>query len=59
MFIIDYLIVHELTHLLEPNHTSEFRSIVRAKTPTVEKAKDWLKELNDTNKRSLSTEFTE
>ena len=44
MFVIDYVIVHELAHLLEGNHTPEFWSIVRANTPTMEKAKDWLKE---------------
>lgn len=44
MFVIDYVIVHELAHLIEANHTSHFWSIVRAKTPTMEKAKAWLKE---------------
>jgi predicted metal-dependent hydrolase len=44
MFVVDYVIVHELAHLIEPNHTSRFWSIVRAKTPTMEKAKAWLKE---------------
>ncbi len=44
MFVIDYVIVHELAHLIEANHTSTFWSIVRAKTPTMDKAKAWLKE---------------
>jgi len=44
MFVIDYVIVHELAHLIEPNHTSGFWSIVRAHTPTMEKAKAWLKD---------------
>ena len=44
MFVIDYVIMHELAHLIEANHTSAFWSIVRANTPTMEKAKDWLKE---------------
>ena len=44
MFVIDYVIVHELAHLIEANHTSRFWSIVRANTPRMEKAKDWLKE---------------
>jgi predicted metal-dependent hydrolase len=44
MFVIDYVIVHELAHLIEANHTSDFWSIVRAKTSTMEKAKAWLKE---------------
>jgi predicted metal-dependent hydrolase len=44
MFVIDYVIVHELAHLLEPNHTPRFWNIVRAKSPTMEKAKSWLKD---------------
>jgi predicted metal-dependent hydrolase len=44
MFVIDYIIVHELTHLIEPNHTPKFRNIVRAQSPNMEKAKTWLKE---------------
>ena len=44
MFVIDYVVVHELAHLLEANHTSRFWSIVRAHTPKMQKAKVWLKE---------------
>ena len=44
MFVIDYVIVHELTHLMEGNHTPRFWNIVRANCPTAEKAKIWLKE---------------
>jgi predicted metal-dependent hydrolase len=44
MFVIDYVIVHELAHLIEANHTARFWSIVRANIPTMEKAKTWLKE---------------
>lgn len=43
MFVIDYVIVHELAHLLEANHTPSFWNIVRAKVPLAEKAKSWLK----------------
>jgi predicted metal-dependent hydrolase len=39
-----YVIVHELAHLVESNHTPRFWSVVRAHTPTMEKAKAWLKE---------------
>jgi predicted metal-dependent hydrolase len=44
LFVIDYVIVHELAHLLEANHTDRFWSIIRAHTPAMEKAKSWLKE---------------
>jgi len=44
MFVIDYVIVHELAHLMEANHTPRFWNIVRAKAPSTDKAKTWLKE---------------
>jgi predicted metal-dependent hydrolase len=44
MFVIDYVVIHELAHLIEANHTPRFWSIVRAHTSTMEKAKAWLKE---------------
>ena len=44
MFVIDYVVVHELAHLMENNHTARFWNIVRASNPTIEKAKAWLKE---------------
>ena len=43
MFVIDYVIVHELTHLMEPNHTPRFWNIVRAQLPNMERARDWLR----------------
>lgn len=44
MYVVDYIIVHELTHLLESNHTSRFWNIVQTQVPGFIKAKDWLKE---------------
>lgn len=44
MFVIDYVIVHELAHMIEANHTPKFWNIVRAQAPTMDKAKAWLKE---------------
>lgn len=43
-FVIDYLIVHELAHLLEPNHTERFWTIVAVQIPRYAAAKDWLRE---------------
>ncbi|MEK7484919.1 MAG: SprT family zinc-dependent metalloprotease [Planctomycetota bacterium] len=44
MSIIDYVVVHELAHLIEPNHTPKFWNIVRSQLVNVENAKQWLKE---------------
>lgn len=42
MFVIDYVVVHELAHLIEQNHTPRFWNVVKAQSPTMEKAKAWL-----------------
>ena len=44
MFVIDYVIVHELAHLIEGNQTPRFWNIVRTHTPTIENAWCWLRE---------------
>lgn len=44
MFVIDYVIIHELAHLIEGNHTPRFWNVVHAKAPMMDKAKAWLKE---------------
>lgn len=53
IYVVDYIIVHELTHLLEPNHTIEFWNIVSVQLPHYNKAKNWLKD----NGHILETEF--
>lgn len=42
--IIDYVVVHELTHLREQNHTRRFWDIVRQFDPQYETHVDWLTE---------------
>ena len=41
--VLHYLVVHELAHLLEANHTPRFWNIVSVQIPDYQKAKDWLK----------------
>ena len=50
--VIDYVIVHELAHLIEMNHGPKFWSIVENVLPDYRKRKVWLKELQ----KRLSTE---
>jgi predicted metal-dependent hydrolase len=44
VYVIDYIIVHELAHLIESNHTREFWNIISVQLPYYKKAKNWLKE---------------
>ncbi|WP_302609530.1 M48 family metallopeptidase [uncultured Bacteroides sp.] len=41
--VIHYLIVHELAHLIESSHSSNFWNIVATQLPNYKEAKDWLK----------------
>lgn len=43
-FVSNYIIIHELTHLLEPNHTKEFWQIIKSAYPKYDEAKKWLLE---------------
>ena len=53
MTVIEYIIVHELTHLLEANHTPEFWNRIAVMQPNFIKAKNWLKEFG----HELETDF--
>lgn len=44
MYVIEYLVVHELSHMLEPNHSANFWNIVSVQIPDYENAKKWLKQ---------------
>jgi predicted metal-dependent hydrolase len=43
-FVINYVVVHELAHLLELNHSERFWNIVRVQLPNYLEAKVWLRE---------------
>lgn len=53
IFVIDYIVVHELTHLIHLNHSDDFWNTVAIQQPNFEKAKNWLKE----NGRILEADF--
>lgn len=44
MNVIRYVILHELAHRLEYNHTEKFWNIVSVQQPDYQSAKEWLKE---------------
>lgn len=46
-FVINYVVVHELAHIIELNHSDEFWSIVKAQLPQYEQAKVWLVDNGD------------
>jgi predicted metal-dependent hydrolase len=41
--VIDYVVIHELTHLLQMNHSSKFWNIVAKIQPNYNEQKIWLK----------------
>lgn len=53
MFVIDYVIIHELAHLIEANHTPRFWSIVSAQSATMSRARRWLRD----NGQDLEADF--
>ena len=42
--VIDYVIIHELAHIIVPNHSKNFWNLVREKDSQYLKRKNWLKE---------------
>ncbi len=45
MYVIDYVIVHELAHLIEYNHSKKFWSIVKTQISDFKECKSWLDRL--------------
>jgi len=44
MKVLDYVVVHELAHLEEPNHSSKFWNKVKVLLPDYQERQEWLKE---------------
>jgi len=42
--VLDYVVVHELCHLREPNHSPRFWALVAGRRPEWRAARDWLRE---------------
>jgi predicted metal-dependent hydrolase len=42
--VLDYVVVHELCHLREPNHSPRFWALVAARRPDWRASRAWLRE---------------
>lgn len=51
--VADYVIVHEVAHLLEASHGDRFWSIVRSQLPKVDEPRAWLKDQGDLLEQDL------
>lgn len=45
-WVVDYILVHELIHLVHPNHSQRFWRAVQNAYPEYKKARNWLKSNN-------------
>ena len=52
--VIDYVVIHELCHLLEHNHSPKYWSYVEKFMPNWKENRDWLKENSDLLRYSIS-----
>lgn len=54
-FVIDYVIIHELVHLIISDHSPEFWHMVSIQQPNYKKAKEWLRQYG----HKLESEFVQ
>ncbi len=52
--VIDYVVIHELCHLKEMNHSSQFWQLVGENCPEWRKHRQWLKK----HEAELSAQFS-
>lgn len=41
--VLDYIVVHEMCHLIHLNHSKEYWNLVKTIMPNYEEKKEWLK----------------
>ncbi|MEQ1902430.1 MAG: SprT family zinc-dependent metalloprotease [Devosia sp.] len=42
-FVLDYVAAHEVSHLVEMNHSDKFWKVVESTLPTMERGREWLR----------------
>jgi predicted metal-dependent hydrolase len=42
-FVLDYVAAHEVSHMLEMNHSQDFWDVVERTLPTMERGREWLR----------------
>ena len=45
--VLDYLVVHELCHLIHHNHSAEYWGLVQSVIPDYRERRKWLRENGD------------
>jgi predicted metal-dependent hydrolase len=43
-YVLDYVAAHEVSHILQMNHSPKFWRVVERTLPSMERGRDWLKD---------------